>query len=83
MGIEPRERWTADRKTPDRFLTTANVNGIIACLRTIVASGSTYTTEEYVENMRGLSDFDFGKYRSSQYNRMGLDIFNAHFAKPK
>jgi DGQHR domain-containing protein len=72
--------WTADRKLQNRFLTTTNVNGVISCLRRLVANGKVYTVEEYREKFRDLANFDFGKYHSSQYNRMGEELEKLYFS---
>jgi DGQHR domain-containing protein len=76
----PKERWTADRKVAGAFLTTTNVNGVLACLRKIAVSGKTFSFDEYREKLSGLSDFKFEIYRSSQYNRMGDKLYSEFFS---
>jgi len=75
----PKDRWTADRKVSGYFLTTANVNGVIGCLRRIVAAGSLYAFSDYQHRLKNIGQFKFGSYRSSQYNRMGEKLFETYF----
>jgi hypothetical protein len=46
----------------------------------LVANGKVYTVEEYREKFRDLANFDFGKYHSSQYNRMGEELEKLYFS---
>jgi len=75
----PRERWTADLKVEDRFLTTTIINGLLSCFRRIVRLKVTYSFEEYRAKLQGLESFPFGDYKSSQYNRMGEAIHKRFF----
>lgn len=76
----PPERWTADRKVAGRFLTTTNVNGVIACLRKITQEGKTFSVDEYRTKLKGIETFQFDKYKSSQYNRMGDELYKRYFS---
>lgn len=72
----PSERWTADRRQAFKFLTTTNVNGLMSSLRRIAATGELKDFEEYRKRLAGVDKFHFDGYKSSQYNRMGLKIFD-------
>lgn len=76
----PKERWTADRKIPKRFLTTTNINGILACLRRVTKTKAALTAQEYIDKFKGLDAFEFEAYKSSQYNRMGQALYDKFFA---
>ncbi|NKJ03084.1 DGQHR domain-containing protein [Rhizobium sp. SG741] len=76
-----KERWSADRKLPDSFLTTANVNGLLSCLRRLVVAGELYEFEDYKKHFSDIATFAFGSFRSSQYNRMGGKLYELYFAK--
>lgn len=68
-------RWTADRRVPKRFLTTTNINGLLGYLRRVVRSGSLLDQAGYEAKLKGLDGFDFGAFKSSQYNKMGEALF--------
>jgi DGQHR domain-containing protein len=72
----PSARWTADRKTPNRFLTTTNVNGLIGCLRRLVEAKGLKSVHQYGALFKNLDKFDFTKYTSSQYNRLAQDLYD-------
>lgn len=75
-----KERWTADRKVPNHFLTTTNLNGLIGCLRRLAKSGKLYSREKYATLLEDVNSFQFKKYKSSQYNRMSDDLYNKFLA---
>lgn len=80
-NVLPKDWWTAEKGNPNRFLTTTNVNGLIACLRRVSRAGTLADVDGYSEKLNGLEQFDFKKYKSSQYNRMGEAIYAKHFAQ--
>ena len=75
----PPERWTADKQKKG-LLTTTNINGFIVCLRRIIENDRLYKFEYYQKRLAGLSNFDFKKYRSSQYGSMGDELYKQHFS---
>ena len=77
----PNERWTSDKKQKDRILTTTNINGFINCLRQIVEHDKTHAIQYYKSRMKDIDKFPFKNYRSSQYVRMGEDMYMRYFAK--
>lgn len=76
-----KERWTADRKQQNKFLNTTNVNGILSVLRLISTSGNLEDVETYIKRLKGISEFNFEEFKSSQYNRMGQKIYETYFSK--
>jgi hypothetical protein len=79
-AVLPKERWTADKKTPGRLLTTTNVNGWIICLRKIIEKSNVHGFDYYKSKFSDLNKFNFSKYRSSQYARMADDMFERFFS---
>jgi len=77
----PSERWTSDKKQKDRILTTTNINGFINCLRQIVDHDKTHAIQYYKSRLKDIDKFPFKNYRSSQYVRMGEDMYKKYFAK--
>lgn len=77
----PSERWTSNKKQKDRILTTTNINGFINCLRQIVEHDKTHSIQYYKSRLTDVDKFPFKNYRSSQYVRMGEDMYKKYFAK--
>lgn len=76
----PKDKWTADKKIKGRLLTTTNVNGWIICLRKIIEKSKIHSFEYYKNRLTDLAKFNFSKYRSSQYGRMGEEMFEKFFS---
>jgi DGQHR domain-containing protein len=76
----PDKGWTPDKDVKGRFLSTTSVNGLIICLRKIVENRGARSFDVYKKRLEGLPHFQFGKYKSSQYTRMGSDLFEKFFA---
>ncbi|MFT4276359.1 MAG: DGQHR domain-containing protein [Rhodopseudomonas sp.] len=74
------ERWTADKRQKDRLLTTTNINGFINCLRKIIQHDDPRSMQFYRSKLDGLERFVFKRYRSSQYARMGEDMYEQYFS---
>lgn len=77
-NVDP-NRWTTDKKVEDRILAVTYVNSFLIVLRKLVASGKSIKFASLKKNLEGIEDFDFGKFHSSQYNRMADEIFDEHF----
>jgi hypothetical protein len=79
-GAVQKERWTADKKVKNRMLTTTHINGLIICLRKVVEADAPHDFEYYKGKFGDkLATFNFKKYTSSQYTRMGQELFDAFF----
>ena len=76
----PSDRWTTDKNITGRMLTTTNVNGLIVCLRRLVENQKVQNFEHYKKNLAEVDKFNFSKYRSSQYGRMGDELYKKYFA---
>ncbi|QFU07939.1 hypothetical protein PARPLA_02229 [Rhodobacteraceae bacterium THAF1] len=69
------EKWTSDRKVEDRFLTTRNVNSIIAALRNLVRDTEPLSFDQYDNALSTFGSFDSSSFGSSRYNAMGESIY--------
>lgn len=74
------EKWTTDKKVQGRLLTTTHINGYIICLRHIVNNNLTGDFDYYKSKLKNLKDFSYDEYHSSQYSRMGEELFERYFA---
>ena len=78
----PRERWITDTKA-DGLLTTTNLVGFIVCLRRVIARSGTHSFAYYRRKLDGLENFGFHDYHSSQYVRMGEELFQTYFSRSR
>ncbi|MDF9830672.1 DGQHR domain-containing protein [Parabacteroides sp. PF5-6] len=77
----PNERWhTYAPNVPQGVLTVTFINGVLNVLRLLIESGKISSIEDYKIKLTHVSEFDFRAYKSSQYRKMGEDIFNKYFA---
>ncbi|MFY8093392.1 MAG: DGQHR domain-containing protein [Niveispirillum sp.] len=72
-------RWTSDPKVKNRMLTVTIINGFLITMRRLISSGYKFQFDELKRDMNGIGNFDFSKFKSSQYNAMSIDIFNEFF----
>jgi DGQHR domain-containing protein len=74
-----KEKWKIDRNDPEAVLTVTTINGIINCLRLLVENGKNGDVEMYKRRLTKIKGFDFKSYKSSQYRKMGHDIYDLCF----
>ena len=73
------ERWTTERKVEGRVLSTVTVNGFLITIRLLIEKNIALTEPDLSEAFKGIGNFNFGVYRSSQYARMAETIVRTHF----
>jgi hypothetical protein len=78
--VLPRDKWTPDKKV-DGMLSTTNINGFIVCLRKIIEAGTVHKFQYYKRKLAELQGFDFDEYHSSQYGRMGEELYTKFFSR--
>ena len=54
------------------------INGILNVLRILVSENKIVSSEVYASNLKGIENFKFRSYTSSQYRRMGKDIYDQY-----
>lgn len=81
-AVLPKEKWTPDKKSKG-MLTTTNINGFIVCLRKVIEHGNVHKFQYYQKKLANLQDFQFGEYHSSQYGRMGEELYNNYFGRSR
>jgi DGQHR domain-containing protein len=77
-NLEP-HRWTNNKKTACRILTTTYINSFLITLRLLLERNYVVSFEELQKSFIGINDFNFTAYHSSQYNRMAEKILETHF----
>jgi len=77
----PGHRWTTDKGVEKRLLTTTNINGLIICLRKIIEADRLHDFDFYKSKFGDRFErFTFEDYHSSQYTRMGQDLYDRFFS---
>lgn len=74
------DKWrTYSPSNPQGLLTVTFINGIFNVLRLLIENNKVYGVETYKSKLKDVNNFDFKKYKSSQYRKMGQDIYNKYF----
>lgn len=74
------DQWkTFSPSNSKSVLTVTFVNGILNVLRLLIQNGKVTSAEKYKDKLKGLDIFNFKKYKSSQYRKMGEDIYTKYF----
>jgi len=73
------KNWKMDRTDPNAILNVTTVNGIINCLRLLIVNDKTGDINHYTEKFKKIKNFQFKNYKSSQYRRMGQEIYDLCF----
>jgi DGQHR domain-containing protein len=77
----PKSLWSTSKKAGG-LLTTTTLVGFVVCLRRIIhRGGRVHRFEYYRPKLEGLQRFSFGEYHSSQYVRMGEELYNTYFSQ--
>lgn len=77
--ILPSDKWTSDKKTADRFLTTTNLNSLLICLRFLIENNKTGDQNYYRVQLKNLRIKDFKGVHSSQYAKLAELLFKKYF----
>lgn len=74
------EQWrNYSPSNPKGLLTVSFINGILNVLRLLIENNKIATIESYKNQLSGIDKFDFKKFKSSQYRKMGEAIYNKYF----
>lgn len=68
-----------DAKTSTGVLTVTFINGVLNLTRLLIENSKLTDIDTYVKHLESVSDFDFKQYKSSQYRRMGEDLYKKFF----
>jgi len=72
-------KWTTNKNVRNKVLSTTAINGFIVCLRRIITEGKIGDQKFYESKLANIDTFDFNQYKSSQYGRMGRDLYDLYF----
>ena len=60
------------------------INGLLNCIRDLIVNNAVSDIPTYEKKLEHISDFNFKEYKSSQYRKMGHDLYNAFWeSNPK
>lgn len=74
------EKWhTYHPQTSEGLLSVTFINGVLNVLRLLIANNNISDRDTYKKKLQNINEFDFKNYKSSQYRKMGEDIYNKYF----
>lgn len=74
------DKWNSGSKLhPNGILSVTFVNGVLNILRLLIENNKTSDVNTYKQKLKNINSFDFKKFKSSQYRKMGEDLFNQYF----
>ena len=74
-----KDDWKMDRNNSNAVLNVTTINGMINCLRLLIQNDKNGNVEYYKDKLKKIKGFKFKDYKSSQYRKMGEDIYNRCF----
>lgn len=66
-------------KTSTGILTVTFINGVLNLIRLLIENNKLASFESYRSRLNSIKEFEFKKYKSSQYRRMGEDLYSKYF----
>ncbi len=79
LNLSKKSKWSLSNSSNIGVLNVTTIIGITICLRLIITSKKRYTETQYLDLLKNIDEFDFKLYKSSQYFRMGEDLFKNIF----
>lgn len=74
------EQWAIySHNTQHGILSVTFINGILNVLRLLVQNNKVASIVDYKTKLKSIGSFNFRQYKSSQYRKLGEDIYNAYF----
>lgn len=74
------EQWrTYSPSNPQGILSVTFINGVLNTLRLLIENEKVTTSDNYIGQLENIDKFSFKKYKSSQYSKMGEDIYAQYF----
>ena len=75
-----KEKWsTYSPATKNGLLTVTTINGILNVLRLLIENKKVVSSKEYIQLLKGIDDYDLKRFKSSQYRKLGEDIYKKFF----
>ncbi|MEI1682583.1 hypothetical protein V8P49_15395 [Acinetobacter baumannii] len=75
-----KDQWLpSSPKNPLGIINVTFFNGILNLLRFIIENNNVQSSDDYIKTFKGLENFPFKEYKSSQYRAMGEKLYNDYF----
>lgn len=71
--------WDIDSLPKNDLLSPTAINGLIVCLRKIIASGQALTADDHRIKLTNVNKVKFSSYKSSQWQSLGTKLFDDHY----
>lgn len=68
-------QWRLESDTRSPLLRPTAINGLIVCLRKVIAAGMPLDASYHRERLKNLAEIPFGDYKSSQWQKLGEAIY--------
>jgi DGQHR domain-containing protein len=73
--------WDVELEKPSVLLRPTSINGLIACMRRIIAAGLPLSHDSHRKRLSTIASFKFGTYKSSRWDALGEALFDHHYNK--
>lgn len=77
--LSPEQWHTYSPSNSKGLLTVSFINGLLNVLRLLIENKKIENIESYKNQLSGIDKFDFKKFKSSQYRKMGEAIYSEYF----
>ena len=68
-------------KTSTGILTVTFINGVLNLIRLLIENDKLTNIESYRNHIAAVKEFNFKNYKSSQYRRLGEDLYKKYFSE--
>lgn len=75
----PKNRWEVSKRGNNAVLNLTFINASINCLRQLIKNHMNGDFNYYRDKFKHIDSFNFSTYKTTHYNRMGIDWFNLYF----
>lgn len=72
-------KWILHKKRNQQFLTPTVINGFFVCIRRLSERSLLTNRSAYETKLKGISAFNFSKYKSSGWRALGDKLFDDYF----
>lgn len=73
--------WRLEDKPRSALLTTTAINGMIVCMRRLISAGYDLSESGHKKRLKDVANFPFASFKSSQWQRLGTQLFESHYKK--
>lgn len=75
------EQWNFASPNSQGILNVTSINGMLNCIRELIAHDKVSDVAIYRKKLEHLSTFNFKEYKSSQYKKLGVALYNQFWGR--